>query len=215
MLKTAANPGGTPLAAFDQIRTAVLSDRSQFFKDLSLPFYGYNRPGAKVSEGVRDSFWRQGMLCGMPGSFFCIKAFSETDLTQDLKKIDVPTLILHGDDDQIVIRHTLSPFHTTRKSAPLSGRARCLLSGPLQSGVRLLRDPLPAAYLHTLRRAYPTGPSGWEDNGFTEFHSDDTVGWVLPLNRRCCVSVSRNWSETSNRMPFLAQARKAIFACQS
>jgi non-heme chloroperoxidase len=102
MLKTAANPGGTPVAAFDQIRTAVLSDRSQFFKDLSLPFYGYNRPGAKVSEGVRDSFWRQGMLCGMPGSFFCIKAFSETDLTQDLKKIDVPTLILHGDDDQIV-----------------------------------------------------------------------------------------------------------------
>ena len=80
----------------------VLADRSRFWKDLSMPFYGYNRPGAKISEGVRESFWWQGMRCGMPGSYFCIKAFSETDLTEDLKKIDVPTLILHGDDDQIV-----------------------------------------------------------------------------------------------------------------
>lgn len=102
MLKTAANPGGTPLAEFDKIRAAVLADRSQFWKDLSMPFYGYNRPGAKISEGVRDSFWQQGMRCGMPGSYFCVKAFSETDLTGDLKKIDVPTLIVHGDDDQIV-----------------------------------------------------------------------------------------------------------------
>ncbi len=102
MLKTPANPGGTPMAAFDQLRAAVLADRSQFWKDLSLPFYGYNRPGAKISQGVRESFWHQGMMAGLPASYFCIKAFSETDLTADLEKIDVPTLILHGDDDQIV-----------------------------------------------------------------------------------------------------------------
>src|SRR6202167_2177483 len=102
MLKTPANPGGTPIDAFDQLRASVQADRSQFWKNLSLPFYGYNRPGAQVSEGVRDSFWLQGMMAGMPASYFCIKAFSETDLTEDLKKIDVPTLILHGDDDQIV-----------------------------------------------------------------------------------------------------------------
>jgi len=102
MLKTAANPGGLPLEVFDGIRAGVAADRSQFFKDLSLPFYGYNRPGAKISEGVRDSFWLQGMLAGFPAAYFCVKAFSETDLTEDLKKIDVPTLILHGDDDQIV-----------------------------------------------------------------------------------------------------------------
>ena len=102
MLRTAANPGGLPLEVFDQIRAAVLADRSKFFKDLSLPFYGYNRPGAKVSEGVREQFWLQGMMAGMPASYFCVKAFSETDQTEDLKKFDVPTLILHGDDDQIV-----------------------------------------------------------------------------------------------------------------
>jgi non-heme chloroperoxidase len=99
---TAANPGGLPVDVFDGIRKGVLSDRSQFFKDLTMPFYGYNRPGAKVSEGVRESFWLQGMMAGMPASYFCIKAFSETDQTEDLKKIDKPTLILHGDDDQIV-----------------------------------------------------------------------------------------------------------------
>lgn len=102
MLKSDKNPGGTPLEAFDGIRKNVLADRSQFFKDLTMPFYGYNRPGAKVSEGVRDSFWLQGMMAGLPASYFCVKAFSETDMTGDLKKIDVPTLILHGDDDQIV-----------------------------------------------------------------------------------------------------------------
>jgi non-heme chloroperoxidase len=102
MLKTRANPSGTPIEVFDQLRAGVQADRSQFFKDLSLPFYGYNRPGAKVSEGVRESFWLQGMLAGFPASYFCIKAFSETDMTEDLKKFDVPTLILHGDDDQIV-----------------------------------------------------------------------------------------------------------------
>jgi non-heme chloroperoxidase len=102
MLKTANNPGGLPMEAFDGIRANILDDRSQFFKDLTMPFYGYNRPGAKISEGVRESFWLQGMMAGFPAAYFCIKAFSETDLTGDLKKIDVPTLILHGDDDQIV-----------------------------------------------------------------------------------------------------------------
>src|SRR5438477_6327489 len=102
MLKTPANPGGLPIDTFDQIRAGVLADRSQFWKDLSMPFYGYNRPNAKISEGVRKSFWLQGMMAGLPASYFCIKAFSETDLTEDLKKIDVPTLILHGDEDQIV-----------------------------------------------------------------------------------------------------------------
>jgi non-heme chloroperoxidase len=102
MLKTATNPGGLLMDVFDQLRAGVLADRSQFFKDLTMPFYGYNRSSAKVSEGVRNSFWLQGMMVGFPASYFCIKAFSETDQTEDLKKMDVPTLILHGDDDQIV-----------------------------------------------------------------------------------------------------------------
>jgi len=102
MLKTEANPAGLSLAAFDKIRTAVAGDRSQFFKEVSLPFYGYNRPGAKISEGVRESFWRQCMMAGFPAAYFSIKAFSETDFTQDLKKFDVPTLVIHGEDDQMV-----------------------------------------------------------------------------------------------------------------
>ncbi|HXA49231.1 MAG TPA: alpha/beta hydrolase [Candidatus Acidoferrum sp.] len=102
MLKTAKNPAGLPIEVFDQLRASVLADRAQFFKDLSLPFYGFNRPGAKVSQGLRDSFWLQGMLAGHKAAYDCIKAFSETDLTEDLKRFDVPTLILHGDDDQIV-----------------------------------------------------------------------------------------------------------------
>ncbi|MEO8676001.1 MAG: alpha/beta hydrolase [Casimicrobiaceae bacterium] len=102
MLKTPGNPAGLPIDVFDGIRAGVLADRSQFWKDLSLPFYGYNRKGAKISKGVRNAFWLQGMMAGMPASYFCIKAFSETDLTEDLRKFDVPTLILHGDDDQIV-----------------------------------------------------------------------------------------------------------------
>jgi non-heme chloroperoxidase len=102
ILKTDANPGGLPMEVFDGIRAGVLADRSQFFKELTMPFYGYNRPEAKVSEGIRNSFWLQGMMAGLPACYFCIKAFSETDQTEDLKKIDVPTLILHGDDDQIL-----------------------------------------------------------------------------------------------------------------
>jgi non-heme chloroperoxidase len=102
MLKTPANPEGTPMEAFDQLRAGVLADRSQLFKDLSSPFYGANRPDSKVSQGLRDAFWLQSMMAGHKAVYDCIKAFSETDFTEDLKKIDVPTLILHGDDDQIV-----------------------------------------------------------------------------------------------------------------
>lgn len=102
MLKTKSNPSGLPIEVFDQIRNSVLTDRSQFFKDLSASFYGFNRPGSRVSQGLRDSFWLQGMQGGMVGIFNCIKEFSETDFTEDLKKMNMPTLFLHGDDDQIV-----------------------------------------------------------------------------------------------------------------
>jgi non-heme chloroperoxidase len=102
MLKTPANPEGLPMETFDQLRASVQADRAQFFDDLSAPFYGANRAGAKVSQGLRHSFWLQGMMCGLKAAYDCIKAFSETDFTEDLKKFDVPTLILHGDDDQIV-----------------------------------------------------------------------------------------------------------------
>ncbi|WP_426612805.1 alpha/beta fold hydrolase [Bradyrhizobium sp. McL0616] len=102
MLKTPANPGGLPIEVFDEIRAGVKGDRSQYYQDLSLPFYGANRPDSKVSRGVKDSFWLWSMQAGEKGAYDCIKAFSETDLTADLKKIDVPTLVLHGDDDQIV-----------------------------------------------------------------------------------------------------------------
>lgn len=102
MLKTSANPGGLPMEVFDAIRAGVFNDRSQFFKDLTTPFYGYNRDGAKISQGVRDSFWLQGMQAGFKPVLDCIRQFSETDFTEDLKKFDVPTLFVHGDDDQIV-----------------------------------------------------------------------------------------------------------------
>jgi non-heme chloroperoxidase len=102
MLKTAANPGGLPIEVFDGLRAGVANDRSQFYKDLSAPFYGANRKGSKVSEGLREQFWLQSMMVGIKGAYDCIKAFSETDQTEDLKKFDVPTLFIHGDDDQIV-----------------------------------------------------------------------------------------------------------------
>ncbi len=102
MLKTEKNPGGLPLSVFDGLRAELAKNRPQFYQDITLPFYGYNRPGAKISEGIREHWWLQGMLGGMKAHYDCIKAFSETDFTEDLKKIDVPTLILHGDDDQIV-----------------------------------------------------------------------------------------------------------------
>ncbi|MBC8135273.1 MAG: alpha/beta hydrolase, partial [Fibrella sp.] len=102
MLKTDANPGGLPIGAFDKIRKGVLADRAQFFRELSTPFYGINREGSKITQGARDSFWSQCMMSGFKGVYECIRVFSETDLTEDLKKFDVPTLIIHGDDDQIV-----------------------------------------------------------------------------------------------------------------
>jgi non-heme chloroperoxidase len=102
MLKTDKNPTGQPIAAFDALRAALAANRPEFYRDITLPFYGYNRPGAKISEGIREHWWLQGMLGGMKAHYDCIKAFSETDFTEDLKKFDVPTLIMHGDDDQIV-----------------------------------------------------------------------------------------------------------------
>jgi len=102
MLQSPKNPGGLPIKVFDDIRAAVVKDRSQFYKDLTMAFFGYNRPGAKISEGVRENFWYQGMQGGIKGQYDCIKAFSETDFNDDLKKIDVPTLVMHGGDDQIV-----------------------------------------------------------------------------------------------------------------
>lgn len=102
MVKTAANPGGLPIEVFDGIRADLLRDRPQFYRELSAPFYGANRPGSEISQGVKDAFWAWSMQAGLRGAYECIKAFSETDLTEDLKRIDVPTLIIHGDDDQIV-----------------------------------------------------------------------------------------------------------------
>ena len=110
MLKTAANPNGSPMEVFDGLRSGVANDRSQFYKDLSAPFYGANRPGSKVSQGVRDQFWRLSMQVGMKAAFDCIKVFSETDFTEDLKKFDIPTLFIHGDDDQIVPIVAASPL---------------------------------------------------------------------------------------------------------
>jgi non-heme chloroperoxidase len=113
MLKTDANPGGLPIEAFDEIRNGLAADRSQFYEDLSAPFYGANRNGSTVSQGARDAFWLMSMQAGLKGAYDCVKAFSETDLTEDLKRFDIPTLIIHGDDDQIV------PF---ADSAPLSSK---------------------------------------------------------------------------------------------
>jgi non-heme chloroperoxidase len=102
MLKTDNNPEGLPLSVFDGLRASLVADRSEFYKELTLPFYGYNRAGAKISEGVRDNFWLQGMIGSHKSQYDTIKAFSETDFTEDLKKIDIPVLVMHGDDDQIV-----------------------------------------------------------------------------------------------------------------
>ena len=148
MLKTAANPGGLPLDAFDQIRAGVLADRSQFFKDLSGPFYGANRPGAKVSQGLRDSFWLQGMMAGHKAVFDCITAFSETDFTEDLKKISVPTLVLHGDDDQIV------PIEASaRLTAKLVGGATLkVIPGAPHGMCSTLKDQISAELLAFLKK---------------------------------------------------------------
>ena len=102
MLKTEKNPTGAPMSVFDGLRTALAANRPQFYKDITLPFYGYNRPGAKISEGIREHWWLQGMMGSVKAHYDCVKAFSETDFTEDLKKIDIPVLVMHGDDDQIV-----------------------------------------------------------------------------------------------------------------
>jgi non-heme chloroperoxidase len=102
MVKTDKNPAGLPISVFDGLRAELVKNRPQFYKDITLPFYGYNRPGAKISEGIREHWWLQGMMGGVKAHYDCIKAFSETDFTEDLKKIDVPTFVMHGDDDQIV-----------------------------------------------------------------------------------------------------------------
>ena len=102
MVKTEKNPIGLPISVFDDLRAQLAANRPQFYRDITLPFYGYNRPGAKISEGIREHWWLQGMLGGVKAHYDCIKAFSETDFTEDLKKFDVPTLVMHGDDDQIV-----------------------------------------------------------------------------------------------------------------
>jgi non-heme chloroperoxidase len=102
MVKTEKNPIGLPLSVFDDLRAQLAANRPQFYKDITMPFYGYNRPGAKVSEGIREHWWLQGMMGGMKAHYDCIKAFSETDFTEDLKQIDIPALVMHGDDDQIV-----------------------------------------------------------------------------------------------------------------
>ena len=109
MVKTEKNPDGAPLSVFDGLRAELAKNRPQFYQDITLPFYGYNRPGAKISEGIRHHWWLMGMMGGMKAHYDCIKAFSETDFTEDLKKFDVPTLILHGDDDQIVPLRASAP----------------------------------------------------------------------------------------------------------
>jgi len=149
MVKTAANPGGLPMEVFDSLRASVLADRSQFFEDLSIPFYGGNRPGAKVSQGLRDSFWLQSMLCGHKAAYDCIRAFSETDFTEDLKKIDVPTLILHGDDDQIV------PIGASAmlSSKLVKGATLKVIPGAPHGMCSTLKDQVNAELLAFFRRA--------------------------------------------------------------
>jgi non-heme chloroperoxidase len=150
MLKTAANPGGLPMEAFDQIRAGVLADRSQFFKDLSVPFYGATRPGAKVSQGLRDSFWPPGMLAGHKAVIDCIKAFSETDFTEDLKKFDVPTLILHGNDDQIV------PIGASAQlsSKMVKGATLKVIPGAPHGMCSTLKEQINAELLAFLKRSF-------------------------------------------------------------
>jgi non-heme chloroperoxidase len=150
MLKTAANPGGLPIEAFDQIRAGVLNDRSQFFEDLSAPFYGANRPNNKVSQGLRDSFWLQGMLAGHRACFDCIKAFSETDFTEDLKRFDVPTLILHGDDDQIVPMGASALL----SSKLVKGATLKVIPGAPHGMCSTLKDQINAELLAFLKRSH-------------------------------------------------------------
>jgi non-heme chloroperoxidase len=143
MLKTPANPTGLPIEVFDQLRAGVQADRSQFFKDLSLPFFGYNRKGAKISEGVRESFWLQSMMADFPAAYFCIKAFSETDQTEDLKKFDIPTLIIQGDDDQIVP----APAASTLQAKLIKGAELKIYKGAPHGLCTTLKDDVNADLL--------------------------------------------------------------------
>ncbi len=138
MVKSDANPGGLPIEVFDQIREGTARNRSQFYLDLTIPFYGYNRPGVTASQGVRENWWRQGMMGGIKAQYDCIKAFSETDFTEDLRAIDVPTLVMHGEDDQIV------PF---ADSAPLSAR---LLRHPVTKFYPGLPHGMPTTHAHQI-----------------------------------------------------------------
>ena len=149
MLQTPANPKGLPMQVFDNIRAGVKADRSQFFRDLSESFYGANRPGAKVSQGLRDSFWMQGMQCGLKGAYDCIEAFSESDFTEDLKKFDVPTLVLHGDDDQIV------PFEDTGTLAAtlIKGATLKVISGAPHGMCSTHKDQINAELLSFIQRS--------------------------------------------------------------
>jgi non-heme chloroperoxidase len=153
MLKTPANPGGLPIEAFDQIRAGVQADKSQFFQDLTVPFYGANREGNKVSKGLRDSFWMQGMMGGHKAIYDCVKAFSETDFTEDLKQFDVPTLILHGDDDQIV------PIDASaRQSAKLVKTAKLVVYPGAPHGMcSTLKDRVNQELLAFFREGAPAG----------------------------------------------------------
>jgi non-heme chloroperoxidase len=149
LLKTADNPNGVPMEAFDQIRAGVLADRSQFFRDLSAPFYGANRADSKVSQGLRDSFWLQGMLAGHNAVYECIRAFSETDFTEDLKKIDVPTLVLHGDDDQIVPLAVSAPL----SAQLIRGATLRIIPGAPHGMCSTLKDVINAQLLAFLQQA--------------------------------------------------------------
>ncbi|MHB8351569.1 MAG: alpha/beta fold hydrolase, partial [Thermoplasmata archaeon] len=147
MVRTPANPGGKPREEFDLIRAGILADRSKFFRELSIPFYGANRDGSKVSQGLRDSFWLQGMMAGFTAVHDCIKAFSETDFTEDLAKFSIPTLILHGDDDQIV------PIGTSalRTSVLVPGATLKVVRGAPHGMCSTLKDEVNAALLGFVR----------------------------------------------------------------
>jgi non-heme chloroperoxidase len=138
LVQTPANPDGVPISVFNGLRASVQADRSQFWIEYSLPFYGYNRPGAKVSEGVRREFWLQGQMAGFPGAFFCIKAFSETDQHEDLMKFDIPTLIIQGTDDQIV-PYTLASL---RQHQIIKGSILKLYNGAPHGLITTLKDQI-------------------------------------------------------------------------
>nr|WP_240756098.1 alpha/beta hydrolase [Pandoraea sp. XY-2] len=147
MLKSTANPEGLPIEVFDGIREGVARDRSQFYKDLAVPFYGANRPGAKVSQGLLDQFWLWGMQSGLKNAYECVKAFSETDFTEDLKRIEVPTLFMHGEDDQIVPVHAAA-----KKAARLVKQAKAIYYPGASHGLTAtLQDRVNADLLAFLR----------------------------------------------------------------